>query len=49
MSETRRNPARIVTGCQIRAARALLGWTRSDLAHAAGLHATGQMISKTTT
>ena len=29
----------IVMGCQIRAARALLGWSRSDLAHAAGLHA----------
>ena len=39
MSETRRNTPLIVTGCQIRAARALLGWTRSDLAHAAGLHA----------
>ena len=39
MSGTRHNAPRIVTGCQIRAARALLGWTRSDLAHAAGLHA----------
>jgi DNA-binding XRE family transcriptional regulator len=28
----------IVTGSQIRAARALLGWTRQDLAKAAGLH-----------
>ena len=27
-----------VTGRQIRAARALLGWTRADLAEAAGLH-----------
>lgn len=29
---------RIVTGCQIRAARALLGWSRAQLAGAAGLH-----------
>lgn len=28
----------ITTGAQIRAARALLGWTRTDLAAAAGLH-----------
>lgn len=28
----------IVTGKQIRAARALIGWTRGDLAQAAGLH-----------
>jgi transcriptional regulator with XRE-family HTH domain len=29
---------RIATGAQIRAARAMLGWTRQDLANAAGLH-----------
>jgi hypothetical protein len=28
----------ITTGAQIRAARALLGWRRDDLARAAGLH-----------
>ena len=28
----------IAVGAQIRAARALLGWTRKDLAKAAGLH-----------
>lgn len=28
----------IQTGCQIRAARALAGWTRQELAIAAGLH-----------
>jgi thiamine monophosphate synthase len=28
----------IASGAQIRAARALLGWTRQDLARAAGLH-----------
>ena len=30
---------RIVTGCQIKAARALLGWSRQQLATAAHLHA----------
>ena len=29
---------RIVTGCQIRAARSLLDWSRAKLARAAGLH-----------
>ena len=29
---------RIVTGCQIKAARALLDWSRAKLARAAGLH-----------
>ena len=29
---------RIVTGCQIKAARALLDWSRTKLARAAGLH-----------
>jgi DNA-binding XRE family transcriptional regulator len=33
-----RRPARITTGAQIRAARALLAWTRQDLAAAARLH-----------
>ncbi len=33
------NPPRLVTGAQIKAARALLGWRRIDLAAAAGLHA----------
>jgi DNA-binding XRE family transcriptional regulator len=32
------NHAWMTTGAQIRAARALLGWTRQDLAAAAGLH-----------
>lgn len=32
------NPPTFVTGAQIRAARALLGWRRVDLAAAAGLH-----------
>jgi hypothetical protein len=34
----RRNVLMVVSGKQIRAARALLGWTRSELARAAGLH-----------
>ena len=29
---------RIVMGCQIRAARSLLGWSQDELARAAGLH-----------
>ena len=29
---------RIVMGCQIRAARGLLDWSRAELARAAGLH-----------
>ena len=33
-----RCPIRITTGAQIRAARALLGWTRQELAAAARLH-----------
>ena len=32
------NPPKFVTGSQIRAARALLGWRREDLATAAQLH-----------
>jgi DNA-binding transcriptional regulator YiaG len=32
------NPPKLVTGAQIKAARALLGWRRVDLAAAAGLH-----------
>lgn len=32
------NPPKLVTGAQIKAARALLGWRRIDLAAAAGLH-----------
>ena len=32
------NPPKFVTGAQIKGARALLGWRRSDLARAAGLH-----------
>ena len=32
------NPPKFVTGAQIKGARALLGWRRSDLAAAAGLH-----------
>ena len=32
------NPPKFVTGSQIRAARALLGWRREDLAAAARLH-----------
>lgn len=32
------NPPKFVTGAQIKAARALLGWRRIDLAAAAGLH-----------
>lgn len=32
------NPPKFVTGAQIKAARALLGWRRLDLAAAAGLH-----------
>jgi hypothetical protein len=32
------NPPKLVTGSQIKAARALLGWRRIDLAAAAGLH-----------
>lgn len=32
------NPPKFVTGAQIRAGRALLGWRRVDLAAAAGLH-----------
>lgn len=32
------NPPKLVTGAQLKAARALLGWRRIDLAAAAGLH-----------
>lgn len=32
------NPPKFVTGSQIRAARALLGWRREDLAEAAQVH-----------
>lgn len=32
---------KLSTGAQIRAGRALLGWRRTDLAHAAGLHPNG--------
>jgi hypothetical protein len=32
------NPPKLVSGAQIKAARALLGWRRIDLAAAAGLH-----------
>lgn len=32
------NPPKFVSGAQIRAARALIGWRRVDLAAAAGLH-----------
>lgn len=32
------NPPKLVTGVQIKAGRALLGWRRVDLAAAAGLH-----------
>lgn len=28
----------LTTGAQIKAARALIGWSQADLAHAAGLH-----------
>ena len=40
---------RIVMGCQIRAARALLGWSRAQLAAAAGLNVNPSPIGRQTT